>query len=1213
MNEIIDTNVMNKDICSNMVDDEKNEQDTSNNTITSNEGKINNWVLIKKMYILLNDECTKLNILDIFSCIIKSCYTFDFSNELYYLENKILCSNFFVRNSHISNIDIVYYSNYNKDITCSISLNFLNNEYDNNNNNNIKNELPKSNEMIQKEEILNNNHNTFKQKNRNDMTTPFSTCNDILKNLLFIDISFNNPIDCINNIFIKEKNNLYLYLEKKKSIYNLLKLICLTYEFHHNFYILINKTNEHLRKTHFLNIMDPSMLFDIQYENLFTINLICKDLYIYNNNNNNNNNNLCLCILLHPEYYSQIIIIPYLTCYNNKNVRNDVSFKKKNYFFKNFKYDDLLRNKQQNYNGSFLNIQRDHSKGVLERDGKITRDDLLSSFSVQTYTSLNNQNVFIDNMDEEDLFIYLFLNYCNLINFNITNNNVSQNYNDKISDLNKTKNKNEERSFWSSSLKKLLTKFDEEIFSTNDLRVFEEYEMFISNIKYILKMKNKIISSEVFFFSPYFLPTVLYNVFEFLRTLGVWLTLLGRLKNDYTDINLRNDRNICNVFQYITAKKNSKSWDNQPNPEVKNMNTDENNTTTTKKKKDDNDNQNDDIYIHLIWNIYNVRTLYTERLNNDRKINNAKRKYETFHTNMDDIFNDDNNCINIINVEDNKEENIKDLKYKKLKTNEGEKVDNEFIQVTDNNIIEINPKKKTSTHNEEQPNINTINENGNMYTYSLINSTLTLNNIHMKRWKYLINTYCFNNYIMFFQTTQNKYLLNRRLIKKAFFLRSLKFDDFNDIKSYYKKVKEINYCDNNHKNNKMDTAQQYIHYLKEDQKEKELINFDHIINYMSDNIWVSQIHYLTHGISLYFENVGEEVDEEDAWFYYNILKENCEINCSLNIIYKYIRIWLLRLKLQDVDVFFCILNEVINDKKKICEFSSLVFNSVLSYYEHLDFWLSKNTDVLCSPFIETQFTLREEKDVINDNINNVEKSDLFLKYKKNKNKEIKYNDKKFIEIIIPFIIKEKGEEKNLHMDNILKYNKNDIKIDYNDMNNSMDIIKNEDDKEYLSNYINNNIKNIKNIKNNNDVQNSNMNSNYKNIDINMLNALNCSVINYNNIKINYKIWRYMPCPFKIISYNKNKLDILKKNNDSIILSFQISSLPVKNLKDVYINNEPFIKFLVTNHIDLNVAHERVMNILQKYNLKPNYSLVATQTILHISTFELLLNANQKKE
>ncbi|CRG98060.1 Cg2 protein, putative [Plasmodium gallinaceum] len=1254
-------------------------EDNSQNKLNfQNESKFqeekHEWILLKKIYVVVKDEFSSINILNIFSVIIKTFLILSFSNELYYAEK--IFSNYTITNCHLSNIHVLYFCNYNKDITCSVDLNILNNNlilneekekygYNYEKGNSNVAHIKEFSTYNDKKNVTLTNHININEPNYFN----YLNYEDLLKNLLFIDITFNCSIDCINKIFLTEKKNFYIYLKKNRSIFNTLKFICLTFEFHHSFYILINKTNDHLNKINFLNQVNQNIFFDFHYENILTVNLKFNPIKI-------DNDILSFYIIIDPEFFSKVIIIPYFND-SDKNEKNKACINKffkrekvleifENYFSKlrinNNQKDEFEEenkidvNKLHNIfipprNNIKYNLNKDNDYKNLKDSMKVENNDMndisnntnniidnkntlnnlnndiknlnnnLNDMNVNINYSLNtfHNNIIIDNLDEEDIFIYLFLNFCNLINLK----------GDKYKFCNLIDN--EDKSYFINDNINFNENIDEKKLFENELKIFEEYDMFISNIKYILKIKNKIILSEINFFPPLFFDATLCPFIEFLRTLKVWLILIEQLKVHYTNITLKNDFEINNVFQYITALKKKENELDKNENEIKEINNCESkgelniqNENEQLRNDDDDNKKNECIFIHIFWFIYNIKTLYLDEIRNNENQKSYKRNYETLLSYNKEYWSCSQNDNNF-SIEGEKDE-IKSLQHKKLKIKEEIDVNNNNEIKTDK--MENNEKSKNV---EKCENIKILKEKKYSNISDLLKNKLDIKEIDTNKLKYLINAYSYNSEIFLKIDDEKKNFKEKYFIEKTYYLRILKLKNMDDLKSCYKSFKKkkyflnkyfigenlndnkIEFCDENINNNI--TSENEISLIKENNdanvtninehntyfnnnlnilkkntnnvecidnnKENiELSNFNKLSN-LSKNINENCIRYLSHSISIYFENVGENVDEDECWFYCNtsnrsnnnnyiedknkrfilyednILKENSKINCSLNIIYKYIRIWLLKMSYNSIFFFFILINKIIHDKNNLCEISSLVFNCVLSYNEHLYFWISKNAEIPSMPFIEADFTIENYDENLKDN-----------KQKKNFK-----NNSKFIEIFTPFSMDKK-------------------EISYMVLESNEELLKLKGDQ------------NTEIIHNNSYTNNLNTLNNSNNI--NVINDTNNNIYTFHNkkININYKIWRFMPCPFKN-TYNE-KLNILSKENDSILLSIKISSLPIKNLKDVYINNDSFIKFLVANKIDLNIAHQRVMKILQKYNLVPNYSLVTCQTILHISTFELLL-------
>ncbi|CDU19396.1 Cg2 protein, putative [Plasmodium yoelii] len=1228
--------------------EEKKLYDESNKQIEFLNNTIKDWGLLKEIHIILNGKNSVSKILDIFSVIIKSMFVINFFTELYYIE-KMITPTFIIRNSHLANIDIMYLCSYDSNIVCSIFFDILGgkgrdisnvnyndlryckqnkndqdgdkknrdvdkNNQDTNTNGNIENNLINE-DLFGYSDIL----NKYEHYNNNENENP--NYEKILKSLLFINICFNSSNEYINKIYLGEKENFNIYLKKKKNIFDLLKLISLTFEFHLNLHILINKTNNYLNKEYFLSQVITTNLFEIYYINLMTIilqfkkeNNISIDTQKTNNNSYDENKNsnideLSFYIILHPENFSKIVIIPH---FSNNSPNENYSYIINNFFKKNEIFSELSKTKiadiftctnssslvpnknieSSNFGENNNNISNQSKNNLLSAYPDQTSNQLVNAMGKEKHDGNNNGNnndnnygdnnyggnnyggnIIIDNLNVEDLFVFLFLKFCKIINLKNDQNS------DELYDYTFSQTQDKRTSINFKDLKSNYKKYKTYNISNDEmnnsifekeLEIFEEYDTFINNIKYIFKLKNNIIISQIDFFRPTFLYATLYTLLEFIVSLKKWLIMFDHLKMEYTNFTI-SQSNLPNVFQYMTATKRqspnqemsqspnqemsqspNQEMSQSPNQEMSQLPNQERSKEMSQERSKEmpqemSNGQNSNIYIHLVWFVYNVKTLHLEKLENKDEQNN-KRYYGYFHGDNKEES-DFNHINNSIELESRKTKKIKIEQVENL----GDVSNEEKVKKKEESIIENEIKLNKSFQVMENKNI-----------LHMLNDRINIGEINTEKLYYMINAYSYNNHNIFFKKNQKN---PQKIIKKGFIekvylfqkLRLKKWDERKVIpKNFDDKLKNEN-DDNNNNNIKID-----INMYADFSNNFKVING-------------CDIHYLLNSFVVYFENIGEEIDKQDSWFYRqktisdnitpserfilnenNILKETSKLNSALNIIYKYIRIWLFKMRDNNIISFFNTINQIIYNQKNMCEFASLVFNSVLSYEEYLKFWTLKNTNQQFSmPFIETEFLFFDDKmDKINSQL---ERKQHFLKMRKYK----------FVEYIIPF---------KTSIQNYMTY------------------------REVATNATNRAITN-----------GAITDKAITNGAITDKAVADNKVKGYDKITVKYKIWKYMPCPFKeiYIDHEKQKFISLNKN-ESISLTFKIASIPVKNLKEVYINNDSYIKFLIYNNIDLNLAHQKVMQILQAYNLMPNYSLVASQTILHSETFDILLKNSNKE-
>ncbi|GAW78929.1 Cg2 protein [Plasmodium gonderi] len=1304
------------------------------------------WVQLKKMYVVMKDECSPKNILYLFSVLSKIFSVMNIFTELYCLE-KILSSDIYISNCHLMNISVIHHCGYNREIACSVNFNILSNDETltkgdgdggftsiatcnkqqsekSEDSYNVTLDKEKKNNFLACPIRTNNNKNLMnKYKTNGKKYSNYENWDEenLIEKLLYIDISFNSPYECINKLFLREKKNFDLYIKKKKSIFRLLKFIFLTFEFHYNFHILINNTSNHLNKINFLHQMNFLHHFDFHYVNLLTVILAFKSF-----KNEKKNGLLSFYIILHPEHFSKILIIPhYDTVYMNKHHTREVSikkfFKKGRHLFRDLEkinYSPFRRSPDMDGEDGkrdqvMLQVEKQTEEGTKNSAGKsalyihsweeprknnhrqgffpdfekhvnvnsgLDRDqtndptsdptkhptndpnstsfekgtgDQVHSKRAESYMMyrMNNRippcnRIKIDHMDEEELFIYLFLQFCDIINLKSTNS--CANY-----PLSHSKYSNNVHSSGDNDIFLENTQedkiFGDGIFM-NDLKIFEEYDMFILNIKYLFKIKNQIVLSEIFFVPPIFLYTTLYTLVDHIRTLKYWILLIYELRVHYSDITLTSSE-IDDVFQYVTAvrkpgtptvtheKPLSKGTDekteetknegevnavekmnstrdgqsdmnNQREGKVANMN------TYLKEGSEHGENgKNGEIFIHLVWFMYSTKDFHLDTLSFG-ECKNHKRNYEYFLCSKKEVISEHL-------YESSNDPNTG--QHKKIKKSEEDGNDS----MKGNSCDKIKSMEETQNGKYENVRTSLIKTKREQRTTNEMGKEFVINKMNLDKLKYMVNAYSHMIDDIFLKEKSQKILLGKDFIKKAYALRNLELKSGNVLRKRRVHIwdeKKNTKVDNTYEEEKVEfdfeigsatslkRKRDTWNGHQEEQNDFENIFFfndEKVLNMDKNNCSITpdcsgentykwDMHYLTNSIGVYFENVGENVDEQDSWFYYvrrrrgnhnqekerkrnfilaeeNILKINSKINSALNIIYKYIRIWLLKMKHISVISFFRVINDIITDKKKIFELSSLLFNCVLSYQEHLQFWMFRNKENLLTPFVETEFLI--------EGIGEPAPEDVLY------GKEAEKASMKWIELVVPLL-------KDVQENYLIKHRNNNCIRTVNPNcerdAEACDQGPHTDDLEIPSREK----KNIVVGRGNGNSQEEDCHSNFTNDKM---------------ISINYKMWRYMPFPFKKNIYKQEFPDILNETNESVPLTFKIPSLlQIKNLKEVYINNEQFVKFLMNNKIDLNIAHQRVMKILQKYNLMANYSLVATQTILHSSTFELLLKGKNSK-
>ncbi|KJP89349.1 hypothetical protein AK88_01015 [Plasmodium fragile] len=1173
------------------------------------------WVQMKTMYLLLKDDCSSTNILHLFSVMSKIFSVWNFFQELYYLE-QIMSPDISIRSCHLANIIVDYNCGVNKQIACSVVLDVLSGgditsgQLDNPPGGSFLIGAYNSREHFSKG-LGEGDPDNITSK---DGIKQMSDEEDALEKLLFFNIAFNSPFECINKLFSREKKKLFLYLKKKKSIFSLLRFIFLTFEFHYNFYTLINRTSEHLRKIPFLHPVD--LLHDVEFEyvNLMTVMLTLKCF-------SNDKGVLSFYLILHPEHFSKVVIIPHYrgTSLGTRYQRREVSIKN---FFKRGKRQGGLSprwgDEEKDVNeeragviqprqGSAKNISRmsvsfphlvnekgnqwGGQYGVSPKkrswDYSNQHDTTIADASLaQSGEPLNTQQsgILIDHLDEEDLFVYLFSHFCDILNLkkvhqstiytpggDVQSGHVHSPQESSSHSLDGT----EHVSFGDSA-------------NENDLKIFEEYDVFILNIKYLFKMKNQIVLSQVFFFPPFFLYTTLYPFVEFLKTLKCWFVLLDQLRLHHSDITLMWSE-IGDVFQHVTAVRKRCASPIPPEGHTQGP------------------RQEDEIVVHFVWFLYSTKDLYIDMasLGEGKRY---KRSYAALlgdpkEVNQEDLFErDDGNS-----AYGNRGE------HKKVKRPEGDGQHSTTDHLWwDNHTISQSKSDEIQNVKWEIGGDNFVAKKWT-HTTNYLSTPFHMNPTNTDKLKNMINAYSHMNDDIFLKKKTQKIWLGENFIQRAYALRIL--ESKNEDPPYkegtgWNPLTEEGKNDNVGNHNWYDILMKMNPYkettnLKEPQNDFEnMFFFNEEKMLMGDmknaknssssaeNIYKGDMHYWTNSVCIYFENVGETVDEEDCWFYrsrakvptregqvgnhgevknqtrkfileeQNVLKENSKINSALNIIYNYARIWLLKMNHSSVISFFRIMIETLVDKKNICELSSLLFNSVLSYREHITFWMLPTREGVSMPFVEMEF--------VADGIHDHQVTSVGEK------KETSILHNKWIELVVP--VEEavydgylmEGENTNRGVMANLDGGQTHTGGDLPTPSGGNQIITTGGDDGKRGKW-------------------------------------HPTPATEKTIKIKYKMWRYMPSPFKKKKFAQEVKDIMVGTNESVTLTFKISSeLPIKNLKEVHINDEPFVKFLVRHKIDLNVAHQRVMTILQKYNLMANYSFVATQTVLHSSTFELLL-------
>ncbi|EUD66648.1 hypothetical protein C922_02969 [Plasmodium inui San Antonio 1] len=1248
------------------------------------------WVRMKKMYLLLKDDCSSTNILHLFSLMSKIFSVLNFFPELYHLE-KIMSPDISIRSCHFANMTIEYHCAVNKQIACSVVFDVLSGgditsgQLDNPSGESRPTSGDQNKEHFSKR---------FGEGDTNNITTnrkikQTSDEEDTLEKLLFFDIIFNSPFECINKLFSREKKKLFLYLKKKKSIFSLLRFLLLTFEFHYNFYTLINKTSDHLRKINFLHPVDLLQDVDFEYVNLLTVMLTLKCF-------RNDKGVLSFYLILHPENFSKIVIIPhYRGSYLGRHQSRQVSIKN---FFKKGKRQGgpssrrgtegknaneeerggaiqprqvptrnipgmgasspHLANEKGNQCGEKHSDQSGGQHGHPPkkngpRDHPNKNDATTVEGGVAKSAEPSNKQergILIDHLDEEELFIFLFSHFCDIINLKrVKQSTISTPGEDLHSDdVNAVR-----ESRYPFKGTDHVSHGDGTI--ENDLKIFEEYDLFILNIKYLFRMKDQIVLWEVFFFPPFFLHTTLYPFMEFLKTLKCWLVLLDQLRIDHSDITLTWSQ-IGDVFQHVTAvrrrwapptalgggaptgeklpgvdsppggKQNTNVSANVNRNVSANPNMQSRLSGAPPEGHTNGHRQDDEIVVHLVWFLYSTKDLYVDTaslgegktckrsyaaLLGDPKEGNQGDSPDTGDGNSGD----GKGGYGIGDYDKGDYANQGDHKKVKRQEEDGQHSAKDHFRGDHHPLSEAKSEKIQNVKWETGED----NRLAKKWTHRAnhLSTPFQMNQTDTDKLKHMINAYSHSNDDIFLKNKPQKIWLGENFIQKAYALRIL--EPQKDDPPY----EEAKRWDPLGEEGKNDTIREHqgdhhgddvlmrINPYKaptnrgEPQNDVEDLFFFNgekmLIGGMKnvkspassgeENMYKGDMHYWTHSVGIYFENVGETVDEEDCWFYrsrgrgptregqveshgegktrtrkfileeQNVLKENTKINSALNIIYDYARIWLLKMNHSNVISFFRIVIETIVDKKNVCELSSLLFNSVLSYREHLTFWMFPNREGVPMPFVEMGF--------VPEGVN-----DLAASVGVKKGISILHN--KWIELAVPveeavydrYLVE--GETNTGVMPNL------DGEDSYTRGNSATSSRGNK----------------IITTGGGNDVKRGNNHP---------------TPATEKAINIKYKIWRYMPSPFRKKMYEQEVKDIMGGANESVTLTFKISSvLPIKNLKEVYINDEPFVKFLVRHKIDLNVAHQRVMTILQKYNLMANYSLVATQTVLHRSTFELLL-------
>ncbi|CAA9986159.1 Cg2-like protein [Plasmodium knowlesi strain H] len=1259
------------------------------------QGPPEEWVQMKKMYLLLKDDSSSANILHLFSVMNKIFSVLNFFPELYYLE-KIMTPDISIRICHLANINVEYHCGFNKQITCSVVLDILNGgDITSAQLDDPSGGLHPANGGQNKEHISKSlgegDANSMTPNRRIEQT---SDKGETLEKLLFFDIAVNSPFECINKLFSREKKKLFLYLKKKKSIFSFLRFLFLTFEFHYNFYILINRTNEHLMKIPFLHQVDLLHDIEFDYVNLMTVMVTLKSF-------RNEKGVLSFYVILHPEDFSKIVIIPhYRDTSLSRHQRREISVKN---FFKRGKRqvgsyprrDDkgkytneekrgIIQQRQAPTNNipgmlSSSSPHLENGKGIQYSDrhadqcgdqhGSSPKKSPLNHPNENDTTTVEGtflkngvpsntkeSGILIDHLDEEDLFIYLFSHFCDIINLKRVNQSTIYT---PSGDLH-SGHVNPQRDS-SNPLEGIEYVSLGDGAMENDVKIFEEYDLFILNIKYLFKMKNQIVLSEVFFFPPFFLYTTLYPFVEFLKALKCWLVLLGQMKLHHSDITLMLS-DIGDVFQHVTAVRrrcppatvlegdaltggklpavDSPRGANQKANTNSNANQKANANSNANQKANANSNANvemqsgqggapsqghtkghrhdNEIVVHLVWFLYSTKDLYVDTTSPEEG-KTCKRSYSAILGDSKEVNQEGLQASGDGNSVHGKDDHSKGhysngSEHKKVKIQEedGEHNAEDNFRGDEHRLREVISDEIQNVKWENE----TDNPVGKKYTHTTnyISTPFHMNQTNMDKLKHMINAYSHFNDDIFLKKKYQKIWLGENFIQRAYALRIVEpqnaYPPYKEGKLWNplgEEGKSENIGNDHHEDDALKKMNTYkvTTNCRETQNDCEnmfFFNREKIqLGFMEkgrrsassgENMYKGDMHYWTNSVGIYFENVGESVDEEDCWFYrsrgkvptrdgqvvdnhggvkktrkfileeQNILKENSKINSALNIIYNYARIWLLKMNHSNVISFFRIVNEIIFDKKNICELSSLLFNSVLSYREHLTFWMFRTTEGVSMPFVEMEFVPDEGVDELIAVAGEKKRTSIFRN--------------KWIEVAVPveeavyggYLVE--GERKRGVMAN----------LNGEETHTGGDLPTPSRGNQIIT------------TGGGNDGKGSNFHP---------------IPATEKTINIIYKIWKYMPAPFKKKIYEQEVKDIMGGANESVTLTFKISSvLPIKNLKEVHINDEPFVKFLVRHKIDLNVAHQRVMTILQKYNLMANYSLVATQTVLHRSTFELLL-------
>ncbi|CAI7717711.1 mediator of RNA polymerase II transcription subunit 14, putative [Plasmodium vivax] len=1224
------------------------------------------WVRMKKMYLLLKDESSPRSILHLFAVLSKIFSALNFFPELYYLE-RMMSPDVSIRNCHLANITVEYHCGVNRQIACSLTLDVLNGG-----------EVPPG----QLDDPPGRGLNKERFPNRpgegdpNGMATnrrikQTSDEEDELEKLLSFDVSFNSPFECINELFSREKKKLSLYLKKKKSIFSLLKFLLLTFEFHYNFYIVINKTSEHLRKVPFLHPVD--LLHDVQFDcvNLLTVLLTLKCF-------SNDKGVLSFYFILHPENFSKVVIIPHYRGTHMGRHQREVSIK--NFFRRGKRSHSGERHADEHTD------QHTDQRGAPPKTGPGTPPNDAATVE-GTPPNAQERGIRIDHLDEEDLFIYLFSHFCDVINLKRVNQSAIYSpggdlHSDQVSPSRGSSHPlegAEDPSLGESAIE-------------NDLKIFEEYDLFILNIKYLFKMKNQIVLSEVFFFPPFFLYTTLYPFVEFLKTLKCWLVLLGQLRVHHSDITLMCSE-IGDVFQHVTAVRRRGA----PPGEGKNANVNANVSANVSASVSENvsanvsadvsadvsanvsanvnadvnanvcanvnaevspnvsadvnaevsatvqsahsehsgappeghpsgHRQDDEIVVHLVWFLYSTKDLYVDAASLGEG-KTCKRSYAALlgdpgEVNQEDSperggggngggdkgghgFGDHDDGHHDSGYHDDEHHDDRS-EHKKVKRQE------EDGQHSEKGHLRGDDPPLSEAKSEEMQNVKWETGGANpvakkwAHTTNHLSTPFQRNETNTEKLKHMINAYSHSNDDIFLKKKAQKIWLGGNFIRKAYALRVLEprhgdppseEGKRGDPRGEEGKNGNIGERTGDHRQNDFPVKinpHQATPNRSEPQNDGENMFFFNeekmliggmknakSLAWSGENVYKGDMHYWINSVGIFFENVGETVDEGDSWFYrnrgrvptregtpnnnnevktrtrkfimeeQNVLKEISKINSALNIIYSYVRTWLLKMNHSSVISFFRIISEIVVEKKNICELSAFLFNSVLSYREYLAFWMFPNREGVSMPFVEMEFVPEGEDHLV---------------AAAGGKKGTSFFRNKWVELVVPV---EEAVHGGYLMDGEVAHAGGDSAAPSTSRGNK-----------------------IIPTGGGNDGKRGNCHPN---------------PATEKAINIKYKIWRYMPPPFKKKMNEQEVTDIMGGANESVTLTFKISSvLPVKNLKEVYINDEPFVKFLVKHKIDLNVAHERVMAILEKHNLMANYSLVATQTILHRSSFERLL-------